>query len=153
MSHPKCQQLLMATKIRLGNPSEFDRQRSEIYHTRIHLSKPGRSLEVSSEALEFLIQDSGEGISAEQIDHIFDAFRQSDSSLARWHGGAGLGLSISKSLFRPKLRVSLGVWKLGLFELCELWIRPRKDSPNVSLLGSLAKRWPKNGARYRVRTR
>ena len=48
--------------------------------------------------LQFSVQDTGIGISAETIDIIFEKFTQSDSSMTRKHGGSGLGLAISKKL-------------------------------------------------------
>jgi PAS domain S-box-containing protein len=42
--------------------------------------------------------DNGEGIAPDLLPHIFEVFRQGDSSFTRKHGGLGLGLSISKSL-------------------------------------------------------
>ncbi len=44
------------------------------------------------------VQDSGVGISPELQQHVFDKFTQGDTSLTREHGGAGLGLAISKQL-------------------------------------------------------
>tara|TARA_Y100000768_G_scaffold387507_1_gene379070 strand:- start:2746 stop:4575 length:1830 start_codon:yes stop_codon:yes gene_type:complete len=44
------------------------------------------------------ILDSGIGVPAEKHEEIFEAFKQSDNSLKRSHGGAGLGLAISKKL-------------------------------------------------------
>jgi len=48
--------------------------------------------------LELIVKDSGQGISPEFLPHVFERFRQADSSVARAHGGLGLGLSITKRL-------------------------------------------------------
>lgn len=47
---------------------------------------------------EFLITDTGPGITGEAMQHIFEPFYQEDSSARRRHGGTGLGLSISRRL-------------------------------------------------------
>lgn len=47
--------------------------------------------------LEFYVQDTGEGIPEDQINFIFDRFRQGSISPSRSYEGAGLGLSISKA--------------------------------------------------------
>ena len=45
-----------------------------------------------------VVRDTGEGIPASFIPHVFDRFRQADSTTTRAHGGLGLGLSIAKSI-------------------------------------------------------
>ncbi|RYZ73145.1 MAG: PAS domain-containing protein, partial [Proteobacteria bacterium] len=48
--------------------------------------------------LEFGIEDSGRGISAEQAKNLFQAFVQADISTTRKFGGTGLGLILTKRL-------------------------------------------------------
>nr|WP_321403529.1 ATP-binding protein [uncultured Desulfobacter sp.] len=48
--------------------------------------------------LHFSVKDTGIGIVADQMDSLFDAFTQADTSNTRKYRGAGLGLAISKRL-------------------------------------------------------
>ena len=48
--------------------------------------------------LRFVIEDTGIGMSAEFLPHIFDAFSQEDSSATNKYGSSGLGLAITKRI-------------------------------------------------------
>lgn len=56
------------------------------------------TLEEKKGVAEISVSDTGEGIAREFLPHVFDRFRQQDSSAARKHQGLGLGLSIVRQL-------------------------------------------------------
>ncbi len=58
---------------------------------RVTLTREGSHVRI-------VVSDDGPGISAEFLPHVFDRFRQADSSTRRKLGGLGLGLSIVKHL-------------------------------------------------------
>ena len=49
-------------------------------------------------AIELVVEDHGEGISADTLPHVFERFYRGDPSRTRSTGGAGLGLAICKAM-------------------------------------------------------
>jgi len=78
----KCQHILQNL---VNNAVKF----TETGRVEIGLRQKGDNLEIA-------VSDSGIGISKEHLPHIFDEFRQADSSTSRKYGGTGLGLAIAQ---------------------------------------------------------
>jgi PAS domain S-box-containing protein len=56
------------------------------------------TLDARGPDVEITVCDTGKGIAPEFLPHVFETFRQADSSIVRSHGGLGLGLAIVKHL-------------------------------------------------------
>ncbi|MHC5768190.1 MAG: PAS domain S-box protein [Nostoc sp.] len=68
----------------------------------VKFTPKGGRVDVQLECIESCVQirvsDTGAGIAAEFLPHVFERFRQADSSSTRSHGGLGLGLAIVRHL-------------------------------------------------------
>jgi heavy metal sensor kinase len=85
-----------------GDSLALDRIIFNLVENAIRYSPPDEEVTVRTVADETRVKvevvDTGQGIPAEQLAHIFDRFYRVDKARSRDFGGAGLGLSIAKSL-------------------------------------------------------
>jgi signal transduction histidine kinase len=56
------------------------------------------SLCVEADVVRLVVCDDGPGIDELFLPHLFERFKQADSSVTREHGGLGLGLAIARHL-------------------------------------------------------
>ncbi|MEK6632175.1 MAG: ATP-binding protein, partial [Nitrospirota bacterium] len=76
----------------LGNALKFTE------HGSVSLAVSRDTTHAQRPYLRFEISDTGIGIPADHLEHIFDRFTQVDSGDSRKYGGTGLGLSICRQL-------------------------------------------------------
>ena len=75
-----------------GNAIKFTEQGS------VKLILKFKLLENDQLELRIIVEDTGIGIAEAQKSHLFESFRQADSSTSRKFGGTGLGLTITKKI-------------------------------------------------------
>jgi PAS domain S-box-containing protein len=63
----------------------------------LEASTPDLLAQTQTDWVRFQIQDTGIGMTPEQLQRVFHAFMQADESTSRRYGGTGLGLALSQS--------------------------------------------------------
>ncbi|BCH28350.1 hybrid sensor histidine kinase/response regulator [Mesorhizobium sp. L-8-10] len=56
------------------------------------------AVEMAADRISFTVADTGPGLAEEDLGRIFEEFEQADGTSTRRHGGAGLGLAISRRI-------------------------------------------------------
>ncbi|HKH45990.1 MAG TPA: ATP-binding protein [Thermoanaerobaculia bacterium] len=86
----------------LGDPVRLQQVIWNLLSNAIKFTPKGGRVQVQLERInshvEITVSDTGPGIDEEFLPHVFERFRQADSSITRKHGGLGLGLAIVRHL-------------------------------------------------------
>lgn len=85
-----------------GDPVRLQQVVWNLLSNAIKFTPRGGRVQIRSERvnshLEIVVSDTGQGIPADFLPHVFDRFRQADQKTSRQHGGMGLGLAIVRHL-------------------------------------------------------
>jgi two-component system CheB/CheR fusion protein len=85
-----------------GDPDRLNQVIGNLLSNAMKFTPAGGRIRVQLRELEgravVSVSDTGQGISAELLPHIFDRFRQGDSSTTRGAGGLGLGLTLVREI-------------------------------------------------------
>ena len=90
----------------VGDPTRLGQVLSNLISNAIKFTSVGEvrvrahvaATDTSGVLLGVEVTDTGIGVSRDQMDRLFEPFRQADASTTRTHGGTGLGLAISRQL-------------------------------------------------------
>ena len=85
-----------------GDPDRLQQVVWNLMNNAIKFTPKGGSIDVSlarvGTSIELAVKDSGQGIPADFLPHVFERFRQADATTTRRHGGLGLGLALVRHL-------------------------------------------------------
>jgi signal transduction histidine kinase/ActR/RegA family two-component response regulator len=85
-----------------GDPDRLQQVVTNLLSNALKFTSAGGRIELTlrdvGESAELVVEDSGQGIAPELLPHVFDRFRQGDSSITRHSGGLGLGLALVREV-------------------------------------------------------
>nr|WP_218892732.1 response regulator [Duganella sp. 1224] len=85
-----------------GDPTRLEQITSNLLDNALKYTPPGGRIEVrtwtENDDVVLSVRDTGVGIAAELLPHVFDVFVQGSSTLDRSQGGLGIGLSLVRRL-------------------------------------------------------
>jgi signal transduction histidine kinase len=91
-------------KMVAGDEAKLERVLQSILSNSIKFTPPqgmiAMEVKTSSDCVELRIKDNGYGIHPQVLPHVFDLFKQGDSSTVRRHGGLGLGMALSRHIVK-----------------------------------------------------
>lgn len=86
----------------LADPDRISQVLDNLIDNAIRHTPQGGQIHIQTQAyaagVQISVQDSGAGITAEDLPHVFSRFYRADKSRHRHDGGSGLGLAIAKSI-------------------------------------------------------
>ena len=95
-------EIAYATGLVLGDPNRLQQVAWNLLTNAIKFTSAGGHVGVQlarvNSHVEIVVRDTGQGIKADFLPHVFDRFRQADGTTTRSHGGLGLGLAIVRHL-------------------------------------------------------
>lgn len=86
-----------------GDPARLKQIVWNLLANGVKFSPPGGSVDVTvgrtgDGGIELLVADEGHGIESDFLPHVFERFRQEETSSSRRYGGLGVGLSIARAI-------------------------------------------------------
>ena len=85
-----------------GDPDRIEQVVWNLLANAVKFTDAGGEIQIelreAAGTAEIIVCDTGLGIAAEFLPHIFDRFRQADAGTSRKHGGLGLGLALVRAL-------------------------------------------------------
>ena len=85
-----------------GDADRLEQVISNVLSNAVRFTPSGGRVDISvagsADTAEIRVSDTGIGIPEEFLPHLFERFRQADTSVTRSHGGLGLGLAIARHL-------------------------------------------------------
>ncbi len=114
----------------VSNAAKFTAQGNVLLRASVHERQPG------AQEVRFDVEDTGIGLSAADIDKLFQPFLQADEGTTRAFGGSGLGLAISRRLCRL-MGGDIGVSStLGTGSCFTIWLpQPVLQAPQEDAFG------------------
>jgi signal transduction histidine kinase len=125
----------------MGDPDRLQQVVWNLLSNAVKFTDAGGRVSVSvrSQAGYVLrVSDSGRGIDAAFLPHVFETFRQADATASREHGGLGLGLAIARQLVElhgGTIRAeSPGAGRGATFEVALPSAMPAGERPHRAML-------------------